>query len=274
MEFVRPKVKIIAKSQVVNENAREWLDEIGATGYELEDHVTSAEQITQLAGKRCYMSFELGLNSNIRRIRTDMRDFIDNILKVGHGSVLEHATYTFAIENVSRVFTGEMNRHRAGVAISEGSMRFIPFDNIPIVEVPSLRYSLVSMDSESYIMNSKITATCAIFKCLAETTETAYTALQEIWSDELAPDSKFKRKKQITSMLRRIIPMGVATGGMWTLNLRALRHVFTMRCAESAEEEIMEVASMMLKCMIEAEPLFFKDFELIDGFWKPRYFKV
>ena len=277
MKFVRPKVEIIAKSTIINENARNWLDGLGATGYELEDHVSPAEQITQLAGKRCYMSFELGLNSNIQRIRTDMSAFIDNILKVGHGSVLEHVTFTFAIENVSRVFTGEMNRHRAGTAISEGSMRFIPFHDIPICEVPSLRNLEPGDPLRSFddlIMNEKITATRSIIRKGTQAIEYAYSALQEIWAEELAPESKFSRKKQITSMLRRIIPMGVATGGLWTLNLRALRHVFTMRCAESAEEEIMEVATMMLKLMSITEPLFFKDFELVSGFWKPRYVKV
>ena len=70
-----------------------------------------------MAAKRCYMSFEAGLNPNVTRVRKDLTEYLDNVLKSGHGSVLEHATYTFAIENVSRVFTGELNRHRAGVGI-------------------------------------------------------------------------------------------------------------------------------------------------------------
>ena len=68
-------------------------------------------------------------------------------------------------------------------------------------------------------------------------------------------------------MLRRIVPMGVATGGVWSFNLRALRHVFTMRCSPAAEEEILLVASMMFDKMVETEPLFFKDFYKEEGFW-------
>ena len=75
-------------------------------------------------------------------------------------------------------------------------------------------------------------------------------------------------------MMRRIIGMGVSTGGVWTGNLRALRHIFTMRCSESAEEEILLVANLMLEKMIEEEPSFFSDFEKVNGFYKPKYNKV
>ena len=124
MYSVQPRVFLIAKTQCLQQPTRAWLDDIGAHQYEVEDGVTSGEQLVQLAAKRCYMSFQPGLNPNVSRVRTDMKEFIDNILVVGHGSVLEHVSYTFAIEHVSRVFTGEMNRHRAGTAISDLIMKF------------------------------------------------------------------------------------------------------------------------------------------------------
>ncbi len=127
MKHVEPAVYLLAKSQVDRDEARRWLDDLGATGYEMPEQGTEAELLVTLAGKRCYMSFEAGLNPNVTRVRQDIVAFIDNILKARHGSVIEHSTYTFALENVSRVFTAEMNRHRAGWAVSEGSMRFIRF---------------------------------------------------------------------------------------------------------------------------------------------------
>ena len=111
MKQVEPEVYLLARSHVDHEEARRWLDDLGATEYALPEHTSQAELLTTLAGKRCYMSFEPGLNPNVTRVRKDIVAFIENILQARHGSVLEHCTYTFALENVSRVFTAEMNRH-------------------------------------------------------------------------------------------------------------------------------------------------------------------
>ncbi len=283
MRWVRPVVHLIAKSQIVGSEARSWLKKVGVSDSRMSELLpdsvgvkTDAEQVIEMAGRRCYMSFELGLNPNVTKIRKDISEYIDNILKVGHGSICEHCSFTFAIENVSRVFTGEMNRHRAGCAISEGSMRFIRFDDIPIVEVPSLRvdYDPEFQNITPDFKQRKISR--EIIEATVVNIETAYKRLvDEVWKDALAPESKFGNKKNVTSMLRRIVPMGVATGGVWTLNLRALRHVCTMRCASGAEEEICEVAVMMLERMKEAEPNFFADFEKDQGgYWAPKYTKV
>lgn len=272
MRHVEPAVYLIARSVVDDDEMRRWLNAVGAVNYEMPGPEAGSEgsRLVMHAGKRCYMSFEVGLNPNITRIRTDMGEFIDNILKVGHGSVIEHASYSFAIENVSRVFTGEMNRHRAGMAISEGSMRYIRFDDIPYW-IPT---SIQENPDDDLDVGIKKSQTRIVFEAAFRDMETHYKRLMEIWADELAPGSKFKQKKQITSMMRRIIGMGVASGGVWTGNLRALRHIFTMRCAPSAEEEILLVACLMLERMIEAEPNFFSDFEKVKGYWKPKYNKV
>ncbi len=273
MKAVRPKVFLIGKTYVEAPAVREWLDDIGADKYRIENGTTSGEQLTQLAGKRCYMSFQPGINRNIERVRTDMVEFIDNILKVGHGSVLEHVVYNFAIEHVSRVFTGEMNRHRAGMAISEGSMRFIRFDDIPWVQTEILRLENYEGD-ELAALREKIRMTIALFNNAFEQDERNYRMFETIWEDELSSTSTFKKKKTLTSLGRRIIGMGVATGGVWSGNLRALRHIFTMRCDAAAEEEILEVASLMLVAMQQAEPIIFGDFHVVDGYWQPAYRKV
>ena len=155
MRFVKPEVFLIAKSAPDDVEIRRWLDALGCDEGVSERYAngrprlisgvpegavkSTGERIVELAGRRCYLAFQPGkLNPNVQRIREDIADYCENILKSGHGSVLEHVNFTFAIENVSRVFTGEMNRHRAGMAISEGSMRFIRYTDIPIVETPLL----------------------------------------------------------------------------------------------------------------------------------------
>ena len=69
--------------------------------------------------------------------------------------------------------------------------------------------------------------------------------------------------------------MGVATGGGWTYNIRALRNICEQRCSDAAEEEIAVVAEKMLGMMQEAEPTLFGDFAKdAKGFYRPEYSKV
>jgi len=273
MHCVEPRIFLLAKTQVDRSEVRKWLDFKGAEEFDIPppEACSDASLLVTLAGKRCYMSFEPGLNPNVTKVRTDMADFIENILSVGHGSVLEHVTFTFAIENVSRVFTGEMNRHRAGMAISEGSMRFIRYEDIPFWMPTSIGEE--SEKDTSEVIQKKLESRAVFLKAFTQA-ERQYAQLEKIWKEELAPTSKFYGKKQITSMMRRIIGMGIASGGLWTGNIRALRHIFTMRCAKSAEEEILMVANMMLETMIKEEPNFFGDFEKVKGYYRPKYDKV
>jgi thymidylate synthase (FAD) len=86
---------------------------------------------------------------------------------------------------------------------------------------------------------------------------------------------EFKGKKQITSCLRRIIPMGVATGGVWTMNMRAMRHIIEVRTSAHAEEEIFLAFGLIAKEMQKLEPRLFSDFtQSPEGWWIPKYHKV
>lgn len=130
-EAVRKWLEFLGVSEKYSDNLWELMDPCGECGLASEENITDPALLIALAAKRCYKSFEPSLNPNVTKVRQDWTEYLDNVLKSRHGSVCEHATYSFAIENVSRVFTGEMNRHRAGVAVSEASMRFIRYDDIP-----------------------------------------------------------------------------------------------------------------------------------------------
>jgi thymidylate synthase (FAD) len=291
----------IGHTVVDKDEVQRWMDHIGASEFEIPDdeEITNPALLIALAGKRCYMSFQAGLNKNVTRIRKDFVDYFDNILASGHGSVLEHSVYNFAIEGVSRIFTAEMNRHRAGWAISEGSLRFIRFnENIPYWEPDSIRGADALMGGHAELIQTadpdelldwlqhagprqlqtlehKQHASRLLFVRAFAGQEQMYACLEAIWAAELAPESKFANKKQITSMMRRIVGLGVATGGVWSGNIRALRHVFAMRASAAAEEEMLHVFSRVIKVMAEKEPLLFGDFYVDDtGYWRPKYVKV
>jgi thymidylate synthase (FAD) len=211
----------IAKTKVDVTEVRRWLDAMGADGFELPDasDVPDPALLVALAGKRCYMSFEAGLNPNVTKIRSDYAEYFDNILASGHGSVLEHAVFSFAIENVSRVFTAEMNRHRAGWAISEGSLRFIRFDKSIPFWMPT---SLKDQPADGPAILEKKRRSRELFFMAFRQQELIYGELLKIW-DMDETDKNFTYKKKVTSCLRRIVGMGVSTGGIWTGNVRALR---------------------------------------------------
>lgn len=295
------EIFLIGRTQVDRDEVTRWLDFLGVKDFQLpeEGTISNPALLVALAAKRCYKSFDTSLNTNLTRVRKDWTEYLDNVLKVGHGSVLEHAVYNVAIENVSRVFTAELNRHRAGWAISEGSMRFIRFgEDVPYWEPDSIKgpdclYHDVEDDfrrtSLATVLNlvkhphwtgtmtvdQKKHATRVLFERSFTSQRDLYRVLETVWKDELAPESKFTEKKQITSMMRRVIGMGVATGGVWSGNLRALRHVMALRCEPAAEEEILHVFSRIIVMMKEREPAVLGDFEKDEqGYWRPKYKKV
>lgn len=263
----------LARTAVDRAEVRRWLDNLGATEFEIpaEEEATDAALLVALAAKQCYMSFQPGLNKNVTKVRSDMCEYLDNVMKQQHGSVLEHAVFSYGINNVSRVFTGEMNRHRAGIAISERSMRYIRFEDCLNWWLPP---SLQITDQDDDELRSLKYASQAIFHETFSAQSENYAKLVKLW-DLDASSKNFHYKKTMTSCFRRIIGMGAATGGVWTGNVRALRHVFTMRCAAAAEEEICHVFTRICADMATKEPMLFGDFQQNDaGFWTPKYVKV
>ncbi len=284
----------LANTEINRVGVSQWLRDMGGD-IDVPTGLTGAEEITAHACKRCYKSHRLGMNPNLTMVRKDWRKTITAAIESGHGSVLEHACYTWGIEGVTRVFTAEMNRHRAGVGVSEGSLRYISFEDIPYWLPSSIRMSdkeisryahlrdvEYQLDSEEQrewdYLNAKV-ETQLIFKKVFKFCQDNYVDAKELW-DKLVPvegGSKeiFTAKKKATSMLRRLIPMGVSTGGVWTVNLRAVRHIISMRADEPAEEEIFWVWTRIAKYMLEKEPTFMGDFEETpEGFWRPKNWKV
>ena len=212
----------------------------------------------EFGGRLCYRSWKPGLNPNVSKVRTDHDEYLRNILKQRHGSVLEHVTYSFVFHNVSRVFTHEACRHRAGVSISQESMRFVRLDDIPFW------FPDWAKEDEELVRWLK--------DILARRSGCSSTwPAGSSWTAGVP----FAEKKAKTSFMRRFAPDGVATGIMWTANVRALRHVIEARTAPGAEEEIRLVFAEVARIMQREAPALFGDFtEQQDGSWVPEWSKV
>lgn len=214
------------------------------------------ELLVEFGGRACYRSWEPGLNANVTRIRTDRQEYFANILRSGHGSVLEHANYSFTIRNCSRVFTHELVRHRAGSAFSQESLRYVRLTDIGFRVPPALepvRDQVISI--------------------VERLEEFQRSAASELGID--AEGVPFHVKKEVTSALRRLAPIGLSTDIIWTANVRTLRHVIEMRTAEGAEEEMRLVFDRIARVMQAEAPNLFQDFaRQDDGSWTPEHRKV
>src|SRR5437764_6465116 len=102
------QVFLIARPALDLDGMRGYLESVGGESWldrRLEDGAPNdGELLVEFGGRLCYRSWEPGLNPNVSRVRTDQREYFENILRSAHGSVLEHANYSFAFRDVSRVF--------------------------------------------------------------------------------------------------------------------------------------------------------------------------
>ncbi|MFQ5658515.1 MAG: FAD-dependent thymidylate synthase, partial [Candidatus Methylomirabilales bacterium] len=206
MKHVEPQVFLLARPAINEEGLASYLRAVGASDWDT-DAPSAAEKVIEVAGRSCYRSFEPGLNPNVTRVREGSKVYLDNILKVKHGSVIEHANWTFAFFNVSRVFTHEIVRHRAGTAISQESLRFVRLTDIGMWLPPEIRENPEAS---------------AIFEEAVLKSEEAQQRLADVLEIEGRP---FHEKKVLTSAMRRVAPDGVATTIIWTANARTLRWV-------------------------------------------------
>jgi thymidylate synthase (FAD) len=257
-----PTVHLLARPSIDVEGMRSYLTDVGGAGWldrrleEAEGTPNAGELLVEFAGRACYRSWEPGLNVNVTRVRSDRREYFENLLRSAHGSVLEHAGYSFALRNVSRVFTHELVRHRAGSAFSQESLRYVRLTDIGFRVAPALEP-----------VRERV---LAIVEQLEEFQRDAAQTLGI--DDDGVP---FHVKKEVTSALRRLAPIGLSTDIVWSANLRTLRHVIEMRTAEGAEEELRSVFDEIARVMLREAPLIFQDFERdADGCWAPRFHKV
>ena len=261
MAQIEPTVIKLAETRIDEKGIQELASRYGASDWLNRVRPTQpndAEFLIELSGRTCYRSFGLGLNPNVTRIRENSRDYLTNVLEKGDGSILEHATVTFAFLNVSRVFTHEIVRHRAGTAMSQESLRYVRPREIGLWVPPDLE-----------------TASSKVSETVREIEKRYHDLEAQFDWDKMT----FEQKKRVTSALRRILPDGIATNLIWTANHRTIRWVIEMRTHPSAEVEIRTVFDKVAEICIRDYPLLYGDFtskKLDDGTtqYTPKFSKV
>jgi thymidylate synthase (FAD) len=259
MHFTTAKVFHLAQTNINTENVKDYLRSIGAPEWTT-DAATGAEMLVEVAGRRCYNAFGTHLNPNLTRVRTGNAPYIGNILKSGHGSVLEHAYDTFAFEGVSRVFTHEVIRHRHLVpgeelSPSQESLRFVR----PV--------TLAAYFPEVYDAHLPADVADKI-RGIFERTVTHLGEVAQDLTDLCGldnPDMPFSLKKLFQASNRRVMPEGLCTGIILTGNARTWRQTIELRTAPSAEEEMRGVFLQVARILKKTYPALYQDMQIVDS---------
>src|ERR671933_105057 len=202
---------------------------------------TDGERLAEFAGRLCYMS-----QTNPAKRAT--RDYLENIKRQAHGSVLEHANYSLLLEGVSRSLTHELVRHRAGFAYSQLSQRYVDESDASFVVPPAI----IGDEALEAAWRSQIEGALASYVSLVQQLMERYA-----WVGD-----KVHRRKMAREAARAVLPNSTETKIVVTGNARAWRTMLELRAAEGAEAEIRWLAVAIIRLLQREAPAFFSDFEL------------
>ncbi len=202
---------------------------------------TGGERLAEFAGRICYMSQKNPAS------RTTA-DYLENIKKQGHGSVLEHAVYVLLIEGISRSCSHELVRHRAGFGYSQLSQRYVDESHAAFVMPPAIIGDAALEQAWQTQMEAAQAAYVAAVDGLMKRYE---------WIDD-----KVHRRKMAREAARSALPNGTETKIVVSGNARAWRTMLELRCGEGAEQEIRRMAVACLRVLQKEAAALFSEFEI------------
>ena len=197
-------------------------------------HTLSPEEVVALGARLCYSKARV--DDLLKRVEArDQTAFVHKIMGMGHDSVLEHASFTFGIEGVSRVLLAQITRHRLA-SFSVQSQRYVSYEQ-----------------GFGYIVPPKIEAlgpeAVAEYERQMDTLHRWYTD----WQQKLGTGEGGNEDA------RFVLPGACETRMMVTMNVRELRHFFSLRMCSRAQWEIRALATEMHRLCMEVAPALFAD---------------
>ena len=210
-----------------------------------------SSQLCKAAGQLCYASFGPRRTTN-----ENAASYFERLTSAGHGSVLEHASFSFLLYGISRSVTHELVRHRAGAAFSQISQRYVSGAVLRFVERPEYQD-----DEELH----------RLFEERADGAAAGYEEMAGRLLDRqgeghamLSADQKTDARKKVQQTARSLLPNETEAPMVFTGNVRALRHIIEMRADAHAESEIRGLALRLFLCLRTADPILFGDYEIAD----------
>ena len=185
-------------------------------------YTQNADAICAAAGKSCYSersSQDLLGDDNPEKV-------LGKIVGMGHHSVIEHASFTFSVEGVSRSLTHQLVRHRVA-SFSQQSQRY------------------VSLNEPTFVIPRTVESDPECLKVYDETMDIIWKAYNKL-AEKIPPEDA-----------RYVLPNGCTTNITITMNARELLHFFELRCCNRAQWEIREMADEMLRLCKQVSPTIF-----------------
>jgi thymidylate synthase (FAD) len=159
----------------------------------------------------------------------ELKSILDHVIKLGHTSVIEHTSFTFAISDVSRSLTHQLVRHRIA-SYAQQSQRY------------------VNLKKPNFVIPPKIEEDEEMKKAYQDTMQMIWKQYNKLLEMEIpAEDSRY------------VLPNAACTNIIVTMNARSLLNFFELRCCLHAQWEIRKLANMMLKELKEIAPILFKN---------------
>lgn len=213
-------------------------------------HTPNPERVIACAAKLCYSSSSIDdLYDSITE--DGAKRFVNMLSKLGHESPIEHISFTFAIEGVSRALLAQITRHRLA-SFSVQSQRYVNEHDFTFVTPPH-----IADDPEA----------TALFQEAMKQDLHTYEKLTDILKEKhkktlvnegLSPeDAEKSAEKMAIEDARFVLPNACTTKMILTMNARSLLHFFELRCCNRAQWEIRELAEQMLKLVIPVAPTLF-----------------
>lgn len=214
-------------------------------------YTPAPERAVACAAKLCYAAADI---DTVMDGLTDEKagSFLDMLTEIGHESPIEHASFTFGIEGVSRSLLAQITRHRLA-SYSVQSQRYVKESSFEFVVPPEIaaipearREFLMAMEEDQRHYEK-------LSELLQRKHETEFLAegLDE-------KEARRKAEKKAIEDARFVLPNACATKLICTMNARSLMNFFTHRCCNRAQWEIRELAVEMLKLVREAAPNMFR----------------
>ena len=207
------------------------------------EYTPNPEKVIASAAKLCYSASSIddileGLDEE------NVESFLKRLMSYGHASPIEHVSFTFGVEGVSRSLTHQLVRHRIA-SYSQQSQRYVKLNQFEYIVPPE-----IEKDD-----NAK-----KIFVEAMENSQKAYDQIVDILREKHMESGmkKLAAEKKAIEDARYVFPNACETKIVLTMNARSLMNFFEHRCCNRAQWEIHALADEMLKQVREVAPILFK----------------
>ncbi len=216
------------------------------------EHTPNPERLVAAAAKLCYSSSDIdGLMEGLNPEKTEK--FIEHLMSLGHESPIEHVSFTFGIEGVSRALLAQITRHRIA-SFSVKSQRYVMENQFAYVTPPEIAECPEAKEFFDDVMEE-------IQKKYDRLTEILQKNHYERMIGEGLDEKTALRQSEKLAIedARFVLPNGCETKMIVTMNARSLYNFFRLRCCTRAQWEIRELATQMLQLVREVAPVLFSN---------------